>query len=66
MDKEFIDISGQERYYSEDFRKTAMDCLSLIFDLMRTGGDVPAQEIANRAYFLQWLVEYVEIRDGRK
>jgi len=59
---ESIDISGQSRYFSaEEFKQSAKDLYRMIMALVR-GNDVPTEELANRLYFLEWLLEEVEIK----
>ena len=66
MDKDIITINKSCYYDAESFRDAANDCLMLIFDILRLGDDIAPSEIANRAYFLHWLVKDVEIKVEHK
>ena len=59
--KDTIDISRQNYYDADGFRKAAADCLELIYQLILFGQDIPAKEIAERAYFLHWILRDTEI-----
>lgn len=66
MEKEVITIQQDCYYDAESFHNAANDCLMLILDLMRMGDEIAPSEIANRAYFLHWLVKDVEIKVEQK
>ena len=66
MEKDIITINKACYYDAESFRNAAADCLMLIGDILRLGDDIAPSEIANRAYFLHWLVKDVEIKDEQK
>lgn len=59
--KDTIDISCQNYHSPESFREAAADCIELINDILISDGDIPAKEVANRTYFLHWIVRDVEI-----
>lgn len=64
--KDIIDITGQDFYDAKSFREAAEDCLLLIFDILRMGDEMSPREIANRAYFLHWLVADVEVIQSQR
>lgn len=64
--EEFIDISSQTLYCTEDFRAAIQDVLRLVSLLMRTEGQVDSRMIGKTIFVLQWLLDDVEIIDGTK